>query len=315
MNGGIIMSLDKLRYLLTNHTEKLFFTYENYKLLVHPSVTQYRNLLNRIDDDIEMMPKVDQTLDHTDIKFYRLDYNENIYSKNELLVFIYASINEEWNVIRGTDICTGKNHFWLKSNRVIFDPALAIITNESTYSKRFKQSKEIKNENIHTYLAENNNLYKFYDKRIFKRFRRNGNPSFSIDFINGIMKEFNENIRKEYLLDENRIQHIRQYFMLDDFMELRQVLSQNRKSYLQSNKIAVHPSINNAILESIETSTKNIYDLMLQEYDMEFDYHNETLGNCYGLSILFNLYDKEFKLVQGGTVSYTPLALPTNREV
>ena len=39
---------------------------------------------------------------------------------------------------------------------------------------------------------------------------------------------------------------------------------------------------------------------MQQEYSMVFDYYNGTLGNCYGLSILFNLFDGDFKLVQGG---------------
>ena len=39
---------------------------------------------------------------------------------------------------------------------------------------------------------------------------------------------------------------------------------------------------------------------MQQEYAMSFNYYNGTLGNCYGLSILFNLFDGSFKLVQGG---------------
>lgn len=294
------MPLDKLRYSLTDHTEKLFFSYENDKLLIHPSITQYRDLLNRIDDDIEIMPEIDKTADDTNIEFYQFDYNEAIYSKSELLAFIYASINEEWDVIEGIDICTRKIHFWLKNNHVIFDPSLAIITNESIYSKRFKQSKEVKNQKVNPYLIEQNNLYKFYEKKKLKKFRKNRDSNFSIDFINRIVKEFNENIEKQYILDDARIEHIREYFMLYDFIELRQVLSQRRKSYLKSNKIAVHPSIDDRILETIEKSAKGIFDLMHQEYNMCFDYHNETLGNCHALSILFNLYDGGFKLVQGG---------------
>ncbi len=65
------MSLNKLRYSLTEHTEKFFFTYENFKLLIHPSVMDTRDLLNRLEDDINLMPEIDRTLDNTDIKLKR----------------------------------------------------------------------------------------------------------------------------------------------------------------------------------------------------------------------------------------------------
>ena len=38
---------------------------------------------------------------------------------------------------------------------------------------------------------------------------------------------------------------------------------------------------------------------MHNEYNLHIDYHNRTLGNCYALSILLNLYDGNFKLIQG----------------
>ncbi len=294
------MTVEKLRYYLTEHTEKFFFTYENLRLLIHPSVTSHWNLLNKLEDNIELTPEIKKAEDGTDIKFYRYDYSEKIYSKSELLSFIFASIDSDWGVIKGIDLGTCKTHFWLKHDNVIFDPSLAVITNENLFSKRFKQLSEIKNEEVRNYLRDNNNLHKFYEKGIFKKFQVSKKSNFSIDFINKIIEEFNKNISKEYELDEKRIQHIKQYFMLDDFIELRQSLSQKRKSYLKSSKIAVHPSIDDSILEIIEKNAKNINSLMQQEYGMSFNYFNGTLGNCYGLSILFNLFDGSFKLVQGG---------------
>lgn len=289
------MTTDKLRYSLTEHREKIFFTTDNYFLLIHPSVSNCGDLLNRIMDDIDLMPEIEKTLDQIEIKFYRVGYNENIYSKSELLAFIFASINEEWNIIKGIDSNTGKFHFWLKSDNVVFDPSLAVITSEEIYSKRFKQFKEIKNESIKTYLSENNNLWKFYNRGLLKK-----NVNFSTDFINRILEEFNKNVNKQYILDEKSIKEIKDWITHDDFVRLRQVLSQKRKSYLQSSKIALHPSVDVSILETIEKAAENIKTLMRREYDLCIDYHNSTLGNCYGLSILLNLYDGEFKLIQGG---------------
>ena len=78
------MALDKLRYYLTEHTEKFFFTYENLRLLIHPSVTSHWDLLNKLEDDIELMPKIKKTQDDTDIEFYRFDYSKKVYPKSEL---------------------------------------------------------------------------------------------------------------------------------------------------------------------------------------------------------------------------------------
>lgn len=294
------MNLNKLRYFLTEHKQRVLFTYENLRLLAHPSTTIYRNLLNEIDTDIDAIPEIKKTRDGTNIKFYKFDYDDKIYSKSEILSFVFAAINSNWNVIKGTDLSTLKSHFWLKHEDVIFDPSLGVITNESLYSKNFKQLSVIKNEEVKNYLAQNNNLYKFYEKNVFKKLSSSKDNNFSINFINDIVKRFNENINNEYELDEERIEHLKNYFMLDHFIELRQVLSHKRKSYLKSNKIAVHPSIDDSILKIIDKNANNINSLMQQEYGMSFDYYNGTLDNCYGLSILFNLFDENFNLVQGG---------------
>ena len=246
------MHLDKLRYFLTEHFEKKLYTYENFKLLIHPSVTGNSDLLNRLEDDINLMPEISKTLDNTDIKFYRYDYNENLYSKSELLAFILASISEDWDIIKGIDSCTGKLHFWLKHEDIIYDPSLAVITKEDIYSKRFKKLTEIKKEDIRQHLVENNNVSKFYEKTRFINSRKNKSQDFSITFINKIIEEFNKNVNREVALDEDKIEHIKEYFMFDDFIELRQVLSQKRKSYLKGSNIAVHPSIDNSILDTIK---------------------------------------------------------------
>ena len=291
------MTLDKLRYLLTNHIERVMFTYDNEKLLIHPSVKEnddFYDLLNRIKDDIELMPEIEKTIDGTEIKFYVYDY-KNLYYQSELLAFIYASINQDWNVSKGFDINKGRIHYYLKRNNIIYDPSLSIITTEDIYSKKFIQLKEIKNEDVLNYLRENNNLWKFYHKGIFKK-----DPDFSINFINRIKDKLNKNINAQYILDDNRIKEIKDWIIHDDFIPLRQILTQKRISYLQSNKIAVHPSIDKKYLEIIEKAAKNIKELMKDEYDKYIDYYNNTLGSCYALSILLNLYDGNFKLIQGG---------------
>ena len=294
------MSLDKLRYAFTEHRERIFISsYENFKLLVHPSIDN-DDLLNRLEDDIKLLPDIQSTIDKTEIKFYRYDYNEQVYSKDELLAFIFASINQDWDIIKGIDITTGKIHFWLKNNDIVYDPSLAVITKDDIFAKRYKKLKEIKNEDVENYLRENNNLYKFYQKGLFKKFNTKKNTSFSIRFVSEIIKKFNENINKQYELDDEKIKELKEFFSHDNFIDFRQALTQKRISYLQSNRIAVHPSIDESILEVIEKAAKNIYELMKEEYNVRVDYHNGTIGNCYALSIMFNLYNGDFKLIQGG---------------
>lgn len=294
------MSLDKSRYAFTEHRERIFLSsFENFKLLVHPSVDN-DDLLNRLEDDIKLLPEIQPTIDKTEIKFYRYDYNEQVYSKDELLAFIFASINQDWDIIKGIDVTTGKIHFWLKNNDIVYDPSLAVITKEDIFAKKYKKLKEIKNEDVENYLRENNNLYKFYQKGLFKKFNTKKNASFSICFVSEIIKKFNENINKQYELDAEKIMELKEFFSHDNFIDFRQALTQKRISYLQSNRIAVHPSIDESILEVIEKASKNIYELMKKEYNVHVDYHNGTIGNCYALSIMFNLYNGDFKLIQGG---------------
>ena len=296
------MDVDKLRYSLTQHIEKLMFTYENFELLIHPSVCEQFDLINRIMDDIDLMPEIKPTQDKVDIKFYKYDYNEDIFSKSELLAFIFASINSDWDIIKGIDLLTSHSHFWLRNGNIVFDPSLSIITDNDIYfnSKRFKLINEIKNNDVKEYLRENNNLCKFYKKSLFKKIYKINNPNFSLDFISNILEEFNKNIESQYLLNNEKIKYLKEYIMFDDFIELRQVLSKKRKSFLQSNKIAVHPSIDLSILNEIERTSNLVCKLMEQEYNIYMDYHKETLGNCYGLSIIFNLFNENFKLIQGG---------------
>jgi len=294
------MSIDKLRYLLTEHRERIFLSsYENVILLVHPYIDS-DDLLNRLEDDIKLLPDIQPTIDKTEIKFYRYDYNEQVYSKDEILAFILASINPDWDIIKGIDIVTGKIHFWLKNNDIVYDPSLAVITKEGIFAQKYKKIKAIKNEDVQNYLRENNNLYKFYQKGLFKKFITKKNERFSISFVSEIIKRFNENVNKQYELDDKKIKELKEFLLHDNFLEFRQVLTQKRISYLQSNRIAVHPSIDESILEVIERDSKNIYELMKKEYNIHVDYHNGTIGNCYALSIMFNLYNGDFKLIQGG---------------
>ena len=151
------MKLDKLRYELTEHREKVMFTYDNFKLLIHPDMDN-DELFERLDDDLDLMPEIPRTIDGVDIRYYRYDYNEEIFYKSELLSFILAAINKDWDIVKGFEINTGRLHYFLKYNDEIYDPSLAVMTKYDLYSKRFKTIKVINNEEVEEYLKENNNL-------------------------------------------------------------------------------------------------------------------------------------------------------------
>ena len=289
------MKLDKLRYSLTKHIEKVMFTYDNFKLLIHPDMDN-DELFERLDDDLDLMPEIPTTIDGVDIKFYRYDYKEEIFSKSELLSFILASINKDWDVVKGIDINTGRLHYFLKYNEEVYDPSLAVMTTTQVYYKRFKPIRVIKNTEVENYLKENNNLYRFYHKGLFN----NKDKDFSINFINDIKRKFNDNFSRQYELNDEKINEIKDFFWHDNFIEFRQVLTQRRRYSLRENNISVHPDVDKKVLSEIDKYASIIRDLMKDEYDVFVDYYNGTIGNCYALSIMMNLFNGEFKLIQGG---------------
>lgn len=289
------MKLDKLRYSLTKHIEKVMFTYDNFKLLIHPDMDN-DELFERLDDDLDLMPEIPTTIDGVDIKFYRYDYKEEIFSKSELLSFILASINKDWDVVKGIDINTGRLHYFLKYNEEVYDPSLAVMTTTQVYYKRFKPIRVIKNTEVENYLKENNNLYRFYHKGLFN----NKDKDFSINFINDIKRKFNDNFSRQYELNDEKINEIKDFFWHDNFIEFRQVLTQRRRYALRENNISVHPDVDKKVLSEIDKYASIIRDLMKDEYDVFVDYYNGTIGNCYALSIMMNLFNGEFKLIQGG---------------
>ena len=289
------MRLDKFRYSLTEHVEKFMFTYDNFKLLIHPDIRN-NELIERLKDDINLMPEIPNTIDNINIKFYLYDYNEELFSKSELLAFIFASINKDWDVCKGIDITTGKVHYYLKYNTEIYDPSLGVITINELYSKRFKELRVIKNSEVLNYLKENNNLYKFYHKGLFNK----KDKDFSINFINDLKSKFKVNVEKEYELNDDKIKEIKDFFWHDNFINFRQVLTGDRKSKLRENNISIHPLVDKSILDEINKYASAIRDMMKSEYDLYLDYYHGTFGNCYGLSIMMNLFNGDFKLVQGG---------------
>ena len=289
------MRLDKFRYSLTEHVEKFMFTYDNFKLLIHPDIRN-NELIERLKDDINLMPEIPNTIDNINIKFYLYDYNEELFSKSELLAFIFASINKDWDVCKGIDITTGKVHYYLKYNTEIYDPSLGVITLSELYSKRFKELRVIKNSEVLNYLKENNNLYRFYHKGLFNK----KDKDFSINFINDLKNKFKVNVEREYELNDDKIKEIKDFFWHDNFINFRQVLTGDRKSKLKENNISIHPLVDKSILDENNKNARAIRDMMKSEYDLYLDYYHGTFGNCYGLSIMMNLFNGDFKLVQGG---------------
>jgi len=305
---GISMPLAELRYLLTDQTENFMHPDDVLRIFIHLLVYKQQReswLIERLKEDLEVMPEIEATPDKAQIKFYTNGYNENVFSKSELLAFIFASINSDWDVVRGLDLLTGQEHFWLKTEDIVFDPSLSVVTTQKAYfnSKRFKELEEIKNEDVRTYLKGNNNLYKFYNGCLLDKSQEEDSSDFSVNFINSILEKFNESVEAHYELDEKRIEDIKKSFRCDDFIELRQVLTRQRKKCLRGCSIAVHPSIDMSILETISRVAERVSKLMKQEYNINMDYYRDTMNNCHGLSIMFNLFDGSFKLVQGG-ISY-----------
>ena len=88
--------------------------------------------------------------------------------------------------------------------------------------------------------------------------------------------------------------------MFDDFLNLRQVLTHKRKSFLESDNISISPLLDDSILNDIDKISKCVCDLLKSEYSMSISYYVNTIGKCYALSILFHLFDGSFNLVQGG---------------
>lgn len=287
------MKLEELRWLLTDR-EKSVYEDRNYGMLSHISINS--DLLSKINEDIEMIPKISRTSDNVDIEFDQYRYQDEMYYKDELLAFIFASCCTEWNIVIGFSLDTLKKHFWLENEDIVYDPSLTIVTVKYLYYKNFTAFKVIKQEEIDNYLSENNNLQKFYENEI--------STGFSINFINNIRKVYNENLDKQLNFTEERIEKMKQDICRNNFIELRQFLTLQRLSFLNSSKIAIHPSINPHVLDSIEIAANKIYELMQKEYNKYYNYYGRTMGNCYGLSGMLNLYDESFKLIQGG-IPYT----------
>ena len=122
-------------------------------------------------DNIDLMPYIKETIDKTHIEFYKLNYREDVFCKSELLAFIFASIDTDWNVIKVINKYTERTHFWLCNGDIVYDPslALAIVTNKDIYQNYFVSLIEMKNSNIFDYLHNKNNLYKFYNNNFLNQ--------------------------------------------------------------------------------------------------------------------------------------------------
>lgn len=296
------MTIEELRFYLTGKKKILSILsgYENMMLLVSPYI-ENRNLsdsMDKIYDDIELKPEIPKTSDKRELKFLKYDYDEKLYQKSEVLSFLYASINPEWDVIKGTRKSTGKPHFYLKHENYVYDPSLAIVTSEEMYDKEFKDEETISNKDIEEYLEENNNLYPYYKRKSIPSFFRK-DKSFSIKFVQDFKKKFQEKIEEQYEFPED-MDELRNYYGMDSFRQIRQILTRKRVWELESNEILLHPDVNPEILDQIERETTDITKKMEGKFPGKTSYHNGTIGNCYGLSIMYNIYNGDFKLVQGG---------------
>ena len=164
------MKIQELRFFLTGKEEdtRILHRYENFRLLIENNIGN-NQLLDILYDDMELMPDIQKTVRNIKPELCKYKYIEDYYEISELLSFIYASINSRWSVVRGKEIETGKEHFYLKCGKNIYDPSLAVFVTEASYSKTYIPVEEIENDDIEEYLSTNNNLYKYYK-------RHNGHP-------------------------------------------------------------------------------------------------------------------------------------------
>lgn len=290
------MTIQELRFLLAGKEEdtRFFHRYENFKLLIEDNIGSNK-LLDILYDDMELMPSLPITARNIKPKLCNYDYKEDYYEISELLSFIYASINPRWNVVRGKEIGTEKEHFYLKCGKYIYDPSLAVFVTQDSYSKVYLPIEEIENEDIQKYLSANNNLYKYYHKSSF--FSRFINSNFSLNFIKTIRESFAQKINKQYELNDDNIEEIKRDYT---DLKLRKALSHKRKWELESEGILLHPDVDNSILAEIERDIEKISNVMRNKYNRNICYTSHTQCKCYDLSILYSLCNSSFNLVQGG---------------
>ena len=145
------------------------------------------------------MPQVKQTVVNESIpKFYTAGYDEGLYDLSELLCFLYASINENWDIIIGEERATGKKHYYLMTGNIVYDPSLEVIASSERYSRYYENLRVIKNGDIQQYLKDKDNLDKFYNSKRRIRFLPRPQTDFSSRFIENFINDFNQNVNKQF---------------------------------------------------------------------------------------------------------------------
>jgi len=263
-------------------------------------IEMYGTSINRLLDDIELMPEIPSTKKFSTPNFkipdYMTDYSEN-FQLSEILAFVYSSINQEWNIVKAKELKTGKEHFYLENGELVYDPSLLVITTKDAYAKIFIDIERINNSDIKMYLETNNNLYKYY--KSFSLFQKK-DKNFSIQFINDIVDRFTENVNSQYIINEYKIKETRNHSPFWNFEDMRIILAHKRKYEIDNEEILSHPEVDNEINEEIKTITDSIVKRVKNNIGKDISYKRCTLGNCYMLSTICNIYDEQFKLIQGG---------------
>lgn len=256
--------------------------------------------INRLLDDIKLMPEIPSTKKVL-TPIFKMPYYMNDYSGNfqlsEILAFLYASINKEWNIVRARESKTGKKHFYLENNELVYDPSLMVITTKDAYAKKFIDIERINNSDIKMYLKTNNNLYKYY--KSFNLFQKK-DKNFSIQFINDIVDGFAKNVNNQYIINEQTIKEIRNQSPFNDFEDMRMILVHKRKYGIDNEEILSNPEVDDEITEEIKAITDSIIKRIKNNIGKDISYNRCTFTNCHMLSTICNIYDERFKLIQGG---------------
>ena len=237
------MNIQKLRFRLTNFKERKLFTFENYQLLYLDKYT-YRERIDtsHIEEDIsKLIPDIPLTKYNIKPFFCNitLPYEESQYKISELLCYIYASINSNFEIIKGKHNSFSKTHFWLDNGEIVYSPGLGIITSKEMFESEFRPITVIHNDEINSILKNYNPLDKFY---------QNSDPDFSINYINNIREEFNKNIEQTFEINDE----LKKWAREDYFAPMRSALTRQRKYLTKSSQILAHPDIPEDLTQDIE---------------------------------------------------------------
>lgn len=247
-----------------------------------------KSVLNRLDEDREMIPDISPVLNGIKPSFIRgmEEYDESLFDVSELLCFVFASVNDDFDIVKGQSrgIISPKKQYWLTSGSIVYSPGLGLVINKDEFEKYFKELTVLENEMVLPYAGLKDNLRKFYKKDFFSP-----PTDFTTVYLENIRHQHTINLAESFPTRKSIAKHGINF----QFMNLRSLFMMKREYEIIRPGISVHPEIDSEISKEIISGAQTVSERT------GFDYFDRSYGNCYALSTAFNLYDEAYDLVQG----------------